>query len=32
VALAEALESPLITRDRRTAYAHGHRAKIELVE
>jgi len=32
VALAEALEAPLITRDGRMASAHGHRAKIELVE
>ncbi len=31
VALAEALEAPLITRDRRLANAAGHRAKIELV-
>lgn len=31
VALAEALESPLITRDGRLASAHGHRAKIELI-
>src|ERR1035441_2244666 len=29
VALAEALASPLITRDGRLASAHGHRAKIE---
>ena len=32
VALAEALAAPLITRDGRMASAHGHRAKIELVE
>ena len=32
VALAEALEAPLITRDGRMASAHGHRAKIELIE
>ncbi|MGA2593448.1 MAG: type II toxin-antitoxin system VapC family toxin [Bryobacteraceae bacterium] len=32
VALAEALESPLVTRDTRMASAHGHRAKIELIE
>ncbi len=31
VALAEALQSPLITRDSRLASAHGHRAKIELI-
>ena len=31
VALAEALEAPLITRDRRLANAAGHRATIELV-
>ena len=31
VALAEALASPLITRDGRLASAHGHRAKIELI-
>jgi predicted nucleic acid-binding protein len=31
VALAEALEAPLITRDRRLAAAAGHRARIELV-
>ncbi len=30
VALAEALDAPLITRDARMASAHGHRAKIEL--
>jgi predicted nucleic acid-binding protein len=32
VALAEALDSPLITRDRRLASAHGHRARIEVVD
>lgn len=31
VALAEALESPLVTRDGRLASAHGHRARIELI-
>ncbi|HUD98986.1 MAG TPA: type II toxin-antitoxin system VapC family toxin [Bryobacteraceae bacterium] len=31
VALAEALQAPLITRDSRLASAHGHRAKIELI-
>jgi len=31
VALAEALEAPLLTRDRRLAAAAGHRATIELV-
>lgn len=31
VALAEALEAPLVTRDRRLAAAPGHRANIELV-
>ena len=31
VALAEALEAPLLTRDRRLAGASGHRAPIELV-
>ena len=31
VALAEALGAPLLTRDRRLARAHGHRARIELV-
>jgi predicted nucleic acid-binding protein len=30
VALAEALEAPLLTRDRRLAAAAGHRARIEL--
>lgn len=31
VALAEALESPLITRDGHMASAQGHHAKIELI-
>ncbi len=31
VALAEALDAPLITRDRRLAAAAGHRARIDLV-
>ena len=31
VALAEALEAPLLTRDRRLAAAAGHRASIELM-
>jgi predicted nucleic acid-binding protein len=31
VALAEALDSPLLTRDRRLAGAPGHHAQIELV-
>jgi len=31
VALAEALDAPLITRDRRLAGASSHRARIELV-
>lgn len=31
VALAEALDAPLFTRDRRLASAAGHRAKIELI-
>jgi predicted nucleic acid-binding protein len=30
VALAEALDAPLLTRDRRLAGAAGHRARIEL--
>jgi predicted nucleic acid-binding protein len=30
VALAEALEAPLVTRDRRLAAAAGHRARIEM--
>ena len=31
VALAEALDAPMITRDHRLATAPGHRARIELV-
>lgn len=31
VALAETLDAPLITRDRRLAAAAGHRARVELV-
>ena len=31
VALAEALEAPLLTRDRRLAQSSGHRAEIQLV-
>ena len=31
VALAEALEAPLLTRDRRLVVAPGHRARVELV-
>jgi predicted nucleic acid-binding protein len=31
VALAEALDAPLVTRDRRLAASSGHRARIELV-
>jgi predicted nucleic acid-binding protein len=31
VALAEALDAPLLTRDRRLATSAGHRARIELV-
>jgi predicted nucleic acid-binding protein len=31
VALAEALDAPLLTRDRRLAGAAGHRAQIELI-
>jgi predicted nucleic acid-binding protein len=31
VALAEALDAPLLTRDRRLAGAAGHQARIELV-
>jgi predicted nucleic acid-binding protein len=31
VALAEALDAPLLTRDRRLAAATGHRARIEVV-
>lgn len=32
VALAEALDAPLLTRDRRLASSHGHRAAIEFVQ
>ncbi len=31
VALAEALEAPLLTRDRRLAAAAGHHAQVELI-
>jgi predicted nucleic acid-binding protein len=31
VALAEALDAPLVTRDRRLAASSGHRARIEFV-
>lgn len=31
VALAEALDTPLLTRDKRLATAAGHRAQIELI-
>lgn len=31
VSLAEALDAPLLTRDRRLAAAAGHRARVELV-
>jgi predicted nucleic acid-binding protein len=31
VALAEALDAPLVTRDRRLAASSGHRARIELI-
>ncbi len=31
VALAEALDAPLLTRDQRLAAAAGHHARIELV-
>ncbi len=31
VALAEALDAPLLTRDRRLAASPGHRARVELV-
>ena len=31
VALAEALDAPLLTRDRRLAAAAGHQAQIELI-
>jgi predicted nucleic acid-binding protein len=32
VALAEALEAPLLTCDKKLARSHGHRATMELVE
>ena len=32
VALAEALQAPLLTTDRRLAHAHGHEATIELLK
>lgn len=32
IALAEALEAPLITCDTKLARAHGHHAKIELIQ
>ncbi len=31
VALAEALDAPLLTCDRRLATAHGHHARVELL-
>ena len=31
IALAEALDAPLVTRDRRLATAPGHQARVELV-
>jgi predicted nucleic acid-binding protein len=31
IALAEALDAPLVTRDAKLARAHGHRARIELL-
>ena len=31
IALAEALDAPLLTRDRRLAAAAGHRAQIDLI-
>lgn len=31
VALAEALDAPLLTRDRRLAVAPGHRARVEVI-
>jgi predicted nucleic acid-binding protein len=31
VALAEALDAPLLTRDQRLASSHGHRARIEIL-
>ena len=32
VALAEVLGAPLLTLDRRLAAAHGHRARVEILE
>ena len=32
IALAEAIDAPLITCDTKLAHAHGHRAKIELIQ
>lgn len=32
LALAEALEAPLVTCDARTARAHGHRAQVQVLE
>jgi predicted nucleic acid-binding protein len=32
VALAEALDAPVVTCDRKLARSHGHRARIELIE
>ena len=31
LALAEALDAPLLTRDHKLARAHGHRARVEVV-
>jgi predicted nucleic acid-binding protein len=31
VALAEALDAPLLTRDKRLAASPGHRARIDLI-
>lgn len=31
IALAEALDAPLVTRDAKLARAHGHRARVELL-
>ncbi len=31
VALAEALDAPLLTRDGRLSRSHGHRARVELI-
>jgi predicted nucleic acid-binding protein len=31
VALAEGLDAPLVTRDRKLARAHGHKARVEVV-